>query len=244
MRGVPDRTPVAQEGPGIPKPKRQPNPLLRKYLNPGRPANAKASDLGMLKPIEPAARREGMPLLGDDQVYVTKYGNEYHTAWCHIVADKWAHAPRGLLVTMVADVGMRTRCPECARVLKAAGTSSALPYQVQAPPSPVRPPRGMVIPLRVVGAAHGVLFLAAAAEFRNRLKETAVEPATPLFVDGRREGLVLRVDATRVEPLLVVQLDPRATFRDGLYQVRLRRPLQRSAAKPYAVDSVESVPWA
>lgn len=241
---MPDRTPVAQEGPGIPQSKRQRSPLLRKYLNAGRPADARAGDLGVPKPIEPAAWREGMPLLGDDQVYVMKYGNEYHPAWCHIVADKWAHAPRGLLVTMVADVGRRTRCPECDRVLKAARTSSARHYQVQAPPSPAHPPRDMVIPLRVVGAAHGILFLAATAEFQNRLRETAVEPATPLLVDGRREGMVLRVDAAREEPLLVVQLDPRVTFRDGLYQVRLRRPLQRSAAKPFAVDSVESVPWA
>lgn len=236
--------PVAQEGPGIPKPRRQRNPLLRKYLNAGHPAIAKAGDLGVLKPIEPAARREGMPLLGEDQVYVMKYGSEYHTAWCQIVADKWAHAPRGLLVTMVADVGVRTGCPECDRVLKAARTSSARQYQVQAPPSPARPPRDTVIPLRVVGAAHGILFLAAAAEFQNRLKETAVEPATPLLVDGWREGMLVRVDAARDEPLLVVQLDPRVTFRDGLYQVRLRRPLQRSATKSYAVDSVESVPWA
>lgn len=241
---MPDRTPVAQEGPGIPQSKRQRSPLLRKYLNAGRPADARAGDLGVPKPIEPAAWREGMPLLGDDQVYVMKYGNEYHPAWCHVVADKWAHAPRGLLVTMVADVGRRTRCPECDRVLKAARTSSARHYQVQAPPSPAHPPRDMVIPLRVVGAAHGILFLAATAEFQNRLRETAVEPATPLLVDGRREGIVLRVDAAREEPLLVVQLDPRVTFRDGLYQVRLRRPLQRSAAKPFAVDSVESVPWA
>ncbi|WLQ05814.1 hypothetical protein [Arthrobacter oryzae] len=217
---------------------------MSKYLNVSHPTNAKASDLGVLKPIEPAARREGKPLLGDDQVYVMKYGSEYHTSWCEVVADKWAHAPRGLLVSMVADVGVRTRCPECDRALKAARTSSAEQYQAQAPPPPARLPRGAVIPLRVVGAAHGILFLAAAAEFQNRLRETAVEPATPLLVDGRREGMVVRVDAAREEPLLVVQLDPRATFRDGSYQVRLRRPLQRSATKPYAVDSVESAPWA
>jgi hypothetical protein len=54
--------------------------------------------------------------------------------------------------------------------------------------------------------------------------------------------MVVRIDASRDEPLLVIQLDPRATFRNGLYQVRLRRPLQRSATKPYAVESVEPAP--
>jgi hypothetical protein len=69
-----------------------------------------------------------------------------------------------------------------------------------------------------------------------------VEPATPLSVGGRRDGMVVRLDAARAEPLLVVQLDPRVTFKDGPYQVRLRRPLQRSATKPYAVESVEPAP--
>ena len=77
---------------------------------------------------------------------------------------------------------------------------------------------------------------------RNASKTTAVEPATPLLMAGRRDGMVVRVEATRDEPLLVVQLDPRATFRSGPYQVRLRRPLQRSATKPYAVECVEPAP--
>ena len=64
---------------------------------------------------------------------------------------------------------------------------------------------------------------------RELLKETAVEPATVLSVGGRRDGTVVRLDAVRDEPLLLVQLDPRATFRNGPYQVRLRRPLRRSA---------------
>ncbi|HEY8754308.1 MAG TPA: hypothetical protein VIM40_11765 [Arthrobacter sp.] len=63
-------------------------------------------------------------------------------------------------------------------------------------------------------------------------------------MDGWRKGMVVRIDAAREEPLLIVQLDPRATFRNGPYQVRLRPPLQRSATKPYAVDSVEPAPWA
>jgi hypothetical protein len=99
-----------------------------------------------------------------------------------------------------------------------------------------------VIPLKVVGIAHGILFLAAAPEHRERLRETAVEPATPMYVGGRRDGMVVRLDAGRDEPLVVVQMDPRATFRNGPYQVRLRRPLLRSASKPYAVESVEPSP--
>lgn len=216
---------------------------MRKYLKASHPAHEESRGLGGLKPIEPAARRDGMPVLGDDQVYVMKYGREYHPAWCRVVADKWANAPRGLLVTLLAGVGVRGRCPECDRALNVAGFPPAKEYHLQSRPSPGSPQPEAVIPLRVVGVAHGILFLAAAAEFQDRLRETAVEPATLLLVDGRRDGMVVRVDAAREEPLLVIQLDPRAAFRDGPYQVRLRRPLQRSAAKPYAVESVESAPW-
>lgn len=228
--------------PAIPDPKRQLNPLIRKYLKASRPAQAETRGLGALKPVEPAARREGVPVLGEDQVYVMKYGSEYHTAWCQVVAAKWDHAPRGLLVTLLVDVGTRTRCQECGRPLKTAIASSVQENQLRALPSPTPPPPDTVIPLRVVGVAHGILFLAAGPEYQERLKETAVEPATPLLVDGRRDGIVVRVDAARNEPLLVVQLDPRATFRNGSYQVRLRPPLQRSATKPYAVESIEPAP--
>lgn len=237
-----ERTPAAQEGSGIPRPNRQLNPFIRKYLKTGRPAHADARGLGEIKPVEPAARQEGAPLLGDDQVYVMKYGSEYHTAWCHVVADTWRNAPRGLLVTLLADIGARTRCEECDRPLNAAGASSAQEYQKQPRPAPATPPPDGVIPLKVVGVAHGILFLAAGPEHQELLKKTAVEPATPLFVGGRRAGIVMRVDAARDEPRLVVQLDPRATFQNGPYQLRLRRPLQRSATKPYAVESVEQVP--
>jgi hypothetical protein len=218
--------------------------VIRKYLKAGDPAQAEARDLGELKPVEPAARREGAPVLGDDQVYVMKYGTEYHTAWCQVVADKWGHAPRGLRVTLLADVGARTRCKECDRPLTAARASSAQDFQMQPRPAPEPPPPEAMIPLRVIGVAHGILFLAAGPEYQERLKETALEPATPLSVGGRRDGMVVRLDASRAEPLLVVQLDPRATFLDGPYQMRLRRPLQRSATKPYAVASVEPVPRA
>lgn len=232
----------------VPRPKRQLNPLIRKYLNASQGDTRRP---GELKPVEPAARRDGAPLLGDDQVYVMKYGTDYHTAWCQVVADKWDHAPRGLLVTLVADVGERTRCTECDRPLMVATASSSQDHHLQpmpgqemlaaAPPVPERQP-GMVIPLKVVGVAHGILFLAAGPEHQERLRETAVEPATPLLVDGLRDGMVVRLDASREEPLLLVQLDSRATFRDGPYQVRLRRPLRRSATKPYAVEYVEPAP--
>jgi hypothetical protein len=217
---------------------------MRKYLKASHPAQAEARGLGELKPVEPAARREGAPLLGDDQVYVMKYGTDYHTAWCQVVDEKWDRAPRGLLVTLLADVGARTRCKECDWPMTAAKASSAQDFHAQPRPAPESPSPEAVIPLKVIGVAHGILFLAAEPEYQERLKETALEPATPLSVDGRRDGMVVRLDASRAEPLLVVQLDPRATFVDGPYQVRLRRPLQRSATKPYAVALVEPVPRA
>ncbi|WP_427170377.1 hypothetical protein [Arthrobacter sp. 92] len=216
--------------------------MIGKHFKGGDSARAEAKALGVLKPVEPAARREGMPLLGAGQVYVMKYGREYHSSWCKVVADKWSHAPRGLRVTLLADVGARTRCRECDRALKASGGSPAGEEPRQLHSAPASTPADAVIPLRVVGVAHGILFLAARPEYRDRLRESAVEPATPLLVGGRRDGMVVRIDASRDEPLLVIQLDPRATFRNGLYQVRLRRPLQRSATKPYAVESVEPAP--
>lgn len=173
-----------------------------------------------------------------------KYGKEYHTEWCQVVADKWDHAPRGLLVALLADATARTRCQKCDRIATAARASPARGHRVEAQPAPARLPPDAVIPLTVVGAAHGIVFLAAGPEYRELLQETAVEPATPLLVDGRRDGVVLRVDSARDEPLLVIQLDPRATFRNVPYRTRLRHPLQRSATKPYAVESVEPAPRA
>lgn len=225
----------------VPIPRRQSSPLIRKYLNVGRSTPPEARRLGELKPVEPAAHRDGLPVLGDDQVYVMKHGTDYHTAWCPVVADTWDQAPRRLLVTTLAAVGARTRCPECDQHAKAARASASHEPRQQSRPAPEPPPPDAVVPLKVIGMAHGILFLAAGQEYRERFKETAVEPATPLYVDGRRDGMVVRLDSTRDEPLLLVQLDPRATFRDGPYQVRLRHPLRRSATKPYAVESVEYV---
>lgn len=170
-----------------------------------------------------------------------KNGEEYHPAWCQVVAHKWDSGPRGLLVTRLADVGMRTRCPECDRYLRSA--TGSRPKEHNKEPGPTRQAE-TVIPLRVVGLSHGVLFLAAGPKYQHLLMQTAVERATPLLVDGLRHGVLLRVDASRQEPLLVIQMDPRVKFRSGSYQVRLRRPLRRSAAKPYAVDSIEPAPRA
>ena len=240
VRGSTKRTPPHRKAPtSVPRPKRPLSPLLRKYLKTNDPSRAEARGFGDLKPAEPAGRRNGAPLAGHDQVYVMKRGTEYHTAWCGVVADKWDHAPRGLLVTLLTDVGERTRCRECERRGKRARTS---PAQKESPTEPrltEQPMPEAVIPLRVIGVAHGILFLAAGPEHRALLKDTAVEPATVLSVGGRRDGTVVRLDAGPDEPLLLVQLDPRATFRNGPYQVRLRRPLQRSATKAYAVAAVE-----
>ncbi|BAS07790.1 hypothetical protein AHiyo4_12120 [Arthrobacter sp. Hiyo4] len=124
----------------MPIPKRQLSPLIRKYVNGSRPApprqrpEASASSSRWSPP--PAARRDGVPVLGDDQVYVVKYGTVYHPAWCPVVADSWDHAPRRLLVTLLAAVGERTRCPECNRHAKAARASAAQEYHQQARPHP------------------------------------------------------------------------------------------------------------
>ena len=216
--------------------------MIRKYLKPGTPASPKAANPGELKPVEPAAWRDGVPLIGEDQAYVLKHGTAYHSSWCQAVSDKWDTAPRGLLVARLTDVGARTPCPECARLLKVATSLPVQKGQASLGSTPQPRSSDWVVPLRVIGLAHGVLFLAATPEHRARLKETAVEPATPLYVGGQRDGMVVRLDAGRAEPLLVVQMDPRATFRDGPYQARLRHPLQRSATKPFAVACIEPAP--
>lgn len=218
--------------------------MIRKYLKPSRPASSDTRNFGELKPVEPAARREGVPLIGEDQVYVVKYGTVYHSSWCQTVAEKWRTAPRGLLVAMSAEVGERTPCQECAQLLKVAKPSPMQKHQTPSRSTPQANLTDWVVPLRVIGLAHGILFLAASPEHRGRLEQTAVEPATPLYVGGQRDGMVVRLDAARPEPLLVVQMDPRATFRNGPYQARLRHPLQRSATKPLAVACVEQAPEA
>lgn len=226
----------------MPRARRELSPLIRKFLKAGPAAPAGAGAHGPLQPAVRATGRDGAPVLGDGHVYVMKHGKEYHTEWCQTVADKWDHAPRGLLVTLLADVAALNRCQKCDRIFNAARASSAQGDPTQPHPVPAPLPPEAVIPLSVVGAAHGVLFLAAGPDYQELLQETTVEPATPLLVDGRRDGMVLRVDAARDEPLLVVQLDPRATLRNVPYQTRLRHPLQRSATKPYALECVEPAP--
>lgn len=229
--------------PQRPQPKRQPNPLIQKYFKINHTPDAGTKGLGELKPVEPASRHGGAPVLGGDQVYVLKHGRTYHTGWCQAVADKWDHAPRGLLVTLLADVGARTRCTECDRTKNRPENRRRRPslpgVGLQPLPTEEAVQPDAVIPLRVIGVAHGILFLSAGMEYQELLRDTAVEPATVLSVNGRRDGTVVRLDVGRDEPRLTVQLDPRATFRDGPYQMRLRRPLQRSATKAYAVASVE-----
>lgn len=220
----------------MPRLDRQPNPLFRKYLKADGPRRAEAKDIGDLRAVAPAARRsDGAPLLGDGQVYVLKHGTEFHTAWCTAVDEKWRTGPRGLLVTSLDDVGGRSPCTVCA--VEPAAPESAT---TDGPGTALEEPASeTVIPLRVVGVAHGIVFLAAGQEHRELFQETAVEPATPLSMDGRRDGMVVRLDPASDEPLVVVQLDPRVTFEDGPYQLRVRAPLQRSATKPYAVAAVE-----
>lgn len=180
----------------------------------------------------------GAPVLGPDQVYIIKNARDYHTRWCPAVDDRWQRAPRGLMVSLLSDAGTRTPCPDCERSNYEAGAPPEQEDSAYAAPVHASALE-QVIPLRVVGVAHGILFLAAGQNYRERLQETSVEPATPLLVDGRREGTLVRIEAARDDPLLVVQLDPRATFRDGPYQLHLRRPLLRSASKPYAVEAVK-----
>lgn len=70
-----------------------------------------------------ATRVDGSPLLKEGEVYVTAYGQRYHTGWCQIIADKWDKTPRGVLVTYRSDVGLRTECGSCTTPL----TSSTVP---------------------------------------------------------------------------------------------------------------------
>ena len=44
------------------------------------------------------------PLVGKDQVYVTRTGKAYHPYWCGIVAAKCDSHPRGLLMIMADTV--------------------------------------------------------------------------------------------------------------------------------------------
>lgn len=85
---------------------------------------AEVEALGPLTVHKPTATRsDGSPLLREGEVYVTAYGQRYHTGWCQIVANKWDTSPKGLLVTYRSEVGGRTECGTCIDPL----TSSTLP---------------------------------------------------------------------------------------------------------------------
>lgn len=93
--------------------------MTRKW--PNRPTARKvqaaykaAADLGEIVVVKTADKRsDGSPILGEGQVFVMRTGTRYHTRWCDAVAHKWDEAPRGLLVTTLADVGLRTECGNC-----------------------------------------------------------------------------------------------------------------------------------
>jgi hypothetical protein len=87
---------------------------------------AQAEALGALIVHKPAATRsDGSPLLQEGEVYVTAYGQRYHTSWCQVVAERWDTKPKGLFVSYLWDVGGRTECGTCTTPL----TSSAAPRE-------------------------------------------------------------------------------------------------------------------
>lgn len=73
-------------------------------------AGKQSRDLGLLVPVRPKKRLEdGSPVLGDGEVYVTRTGRFYHSERCDRVLER----PRTILVTRLADVGLREHCPSC-----------------------------------------------------------------------------------------------------------------------------------
>lgn len=87
-------------------------PVPQRPKPPRKPT--REEQLGRLKPIRPASKRsDGSPVLGDGQVYVIKTGKVYHPYWCDVVGNKWDNNPKGLLVTLLADVGARQPCHNC-----------------------------------------------------------------------------------------------------------------------------------
>lgn len=91
--------------------RRRPNRLTTRNI---QKAYKAAAGLGEITVVKPADKRsDGSPILGEGQVFVMKTGTRYHTRWCDVVAHKWDEAPRGLLVTTLGDVGLRTECGNC-----------------------------------------------------------------------------------------------------------------------------------
>lgn len=208
----------------------------------GGTSPAFGSPIGSLQAATSTSGPMGAPVLGPGQVYIIKNSQEFHAEWCAAVEERWLHAPRRLRVSPVSEVGAMTPCPTCSPPASpGSGDADAPTHSVnRVPDSQAEAPVDeTLIPLEVVGLAHGILFLSASEEHRDLLQRTSVEPATPFINRGQREGVVVRVDASHSNPMVVVQLDPRAPFRVGPYHLALRRPLLRSATKPYAVESVE-----
>ncbi|WP_043472058.1 hypothetical protein [Arthrobacter sp. Rue61a] len=64
--------------------------------------------------VEPQSHRDdGSPVAGEGQAYVTRSGKLFHTQWCPTMDGHWRAANRGIYVTIMADVGLRGRCPQC-----------------------------------------------------------------------------------------------------------------------------------
>lgn len=85
-----------------------------KNLGYARRAYKDAAELGELKPVKPGELRvDGSPILQDGQVYVTKAGTKYHPYWCEVIAAKWDKEGKGILVTLLEDVGGRQACRSC-----------------------------------------------------------------------------------------------------------------------------------
>jgi hypothetical protein len=58
-------------------------------------------------------RKDGSPIAGEGQAYVTRKGKRYHVKWCSIMAAHWRDNPGRVFVSALADVGGRTSCPNC-----------------------------------------------------------------------------------------------------------------------------------
>ncbi|WP_157372511.1 hypothetical protein [Arthrobacter sp. Soil736] len=73
-----------------------------------------AQDLGPIIPVHPTRLRlDRSPRLAPGQVYVTRTGTLYHSAWCTVVAHKWDNDPDGLILIAEDTVGRRKECTDC-----------------------------------------------------------------------------------------------------------------------------------
>lgn len=64
-----------------------------------------------------ASRRQQMPqrpVLGDCQVYITRRGTVFHSAWCQVVQRTWEFNRPTLQVCDQGEVGERRLCRSCA----------------------------------------------------------------------------------------------------------------------------------